>query len=244
MSRGRGRGRGRGKPFAGLESLLPGEPPPPPILTPPPLFPPMEKRPLELRKLPTDTELLALKENLRLYMQQSPFALKAGPEKQGIRRYSDKYIQLLESESNEFVSWRPDWRFFPGELRPGSSKRRRVSSGPKPVVPSSRKRARSSEGGRGGGGGAGKDSAPPGRKKVTFADGGERVDPLSDVDESVTKEKGEEEGEGEEGEGEVEEEVYDEEVEEEDTDYNMSYFDNGEDYGGNESDALEEGPCY
>ena len=67
---------------------------------------------------------------------------------------------------------------------------------------------------------------------------------MSDVDESVTKEKGEEEGEGEEGEGEVEEEVYDEEVEEEDTDYNMSYFDNGEDYGGNESDALEEGPCY
>jgi DNA-directed RNA polymerase III subunit RPC7 len=173
----RGRGRGRGKPFAGLESLLPGEPPPPPILTPPPLFPPMEKRPLELRKLPTDAELLALKENLRLYMQQSPFALKAGPEKQGIRRYSDKYIQLLESESNEFVSWRPDWRFFPSELRPGSTKRRRrVSSGLKPVVPSSRKRARSClEGGRGGGDGAGKDSAPPpGRKKVTFADDGKR----------------------------------------------------------------------
>jgi DNA-directed RNA polymerase III subunit RPC7 len=67
---------------------------------------------------------------------------------------------------------------------------------------------------------------------------------LSDVDESVMKEKEEEEGDGEEGEIEGEEEIYDEVVEEEDTDYNITYFDNGEDYGGNESDAVEEGPCY
>ena len=177
MSRGRGRGRGRGKPFAGLESLLPGEPPPPPILTPPPLFPPMEKRPLELRKSPVDAELLALKENLRHYMQQSPFALKAGPEKREIERYSDKYRQLRESESDDFVQWRPDWRFFPSELRTGNAKRRkRVLSGPKPIVPS-RKRARSS--GKAGGGGrdsstSGERADGPERKKVTFADGGER----------------------------------------------------------------------
>lgn len=40
------------------------------------------------------------------------------------------------------------------------------------------------------------------------------------------------------------EEFYDEEIEEEDTDYNVTYFDNGEDYGGDEEDVLEEGPCY
>ena len=54
--------------------------------------------------------------------------------------------------------------------------------------------------------------------------------------------------EGEEGEGEGEEalveEFYDEEIEEEDTDYNVTYFDNGEDYGGDEEDALEDGPYY
>lgn len=167
MSRGRGRGRGRGKPFAGLESLLPGEPPPPPILTPPPLFPPMEKRPLELRKTPADADLLLLQENLRLYMQQSPFALKAGPEKREIQRYSDRYRQLRESESDDFIHWRPDWRFFPSELRTGNAKRRkRVLSGPKPTVPSSRKRHRSS--------GSGRTNGGPERKKVTFADDGER----------------------------------------------------------------------
>ena len=51
----------------------------------------------------------------------------------------------------------------------------------------------------------------------------------------------EEEKEGEEG---AMEEFYDEEIEEEDTDYNVTYFDNGEDYGGDEEDALEEGPYY
>ena len=69
---------------------------------------------------------------------------------------------------------------------------------------------------------------------------------MASLDESATREKsGDEEGEEREGEeAEAEEEIYDEEIEEEGTDYNLSYFDNGEDYGGNESDALEEGPCY
>ena len=34
----------------------------------------------------------------------------------------------------------------------------------------------------------------------------------------------------------------DEEIEEEDTDYNVTYFDNGEDYGG--EDASKERPYY
>ena len=76
-------------------------------------------------------------------------------------------------------------------------------------------------------------------------------DRLDSIDETVTGSKGEKsdeeregEGEGEEGEGVVAEEVYEEEIEEEDTDYNMTYFDNGEDYGGDEDKTLEEGPCY
>ena len=176
MSRGRGRGRGRGKPFGGLESLLPGEPPPPPILTPPPLFPPMEKRPLELRKSPTDTELLTLKEKLRQYMQQSAFALKADVENTEIERYSDKYRKLGESESDEYLQWKPDWRFFPSELHSGArgKRRKRGVSGAKPnVVSSSRKRARDAGKSGEGDGGESSGSATK-RKKVSFADGTER----------------------------------------------------------------------
>ena len=44
----------------------------------------------------------------------------------------------------------------------------------------------------------------------------------------------------------TEDENYDEEIEEEGTDYNLTYFDNGEDYLAGEEDALEdnEGPYY
>ena len=71
-----------------------------------------------------------------------------------------------------------------------------------------------------------------------------RFDPLAKLDETTVqvKEEGEE---GEEGEEEaLVEEFYDEEIEEEDTDYNATYFDNGEDYGGDEEDALDDGPYY
>lgn len=72
-----------------------------------------------------------------------------------------------------------------------------------------------------------------------------RLDPLAKLDEAVGNVKEEkEEDEEKEGEEGAMEEFYDEEIEEEDTDYNVTYFDNGEEYGGEEEDALEEGPYY
>ena len=258
MSRGRGRGRGRGKQFGGLESLHPGEPPPPPILTPPPLYPPMEKRPLELRKSQVDTYLLTVKQSLRDFMRQSPFSLKAGSEKKEIERYSDKYKQFRGSEIDNFIEWRPDWKFFPEELQVGVKRRKRPLVARPNVLPA-KKRMRTSSGE---GEAKTKESdIDVGKKKVTFADDNEKYEQrftvccvkfscnrLDSIDETVTGLKGEKsdeerEGEGEEGEG-VAEEVYEEEIEEEDTDYNMTYFDNGEDYGGDEDETLEEGPCY
>ena len=144
MSRGRGRGRGRGKQFGGLESLLPGEPPPSPILTPPPLFPPMEKRPLELRKTKLDAYLLTIKQDLRHFMRQSPFALKASSERREIERYSDKYRQFKGSEIDNFIEWNPDWRFFPSELQIGVRQRKRPSNF-RPTLPPQKKARRSSK---------------------------------------------------------------------------------------------------
>lgn len=177
MSRGRGRGRGRGKPFGGLESLLPGEPPPPPILTPPPLFPPMEKRPLELHNSEVDTYLLTVKQELRHYMQQSPFTLKASCGQKGIERYSDKYKQFRGNEIDDFIEWRPDWSFFPNELRIGVRHRKRRSTDAKfqPNIPA-QKKARTSEKDSSGLAEKGKTDGTTGSgttsgvKKVTFAD--------------------------------------------------------------------------
>uniref|UniRef100_A0A670ZH72 RNA polymerase III subunit GL n=1 Tax=Pseudonaja textilis TaxID=8673 RepID=A0A670ZH72_PSETE len=62
---------------------------------------------------------------------------------------------------------------------------------------------------------------------------------LEKKEEEVTSEEEEEKEEGEEGK-EEEEEEYDEEEFEEETDYIMSYFDNGEDFGGDSDDNMDE----
>lgn len=179
MSRGRGRGRGRGKPFGGLESLLPGEPAPPPILTPPPLFPPMEKRPLELHESEVNTYLLTVKQELRHFMQQSPFALKASTGKSGIERYSDKYKQYKGNEIDDFIEWHPDWNFFPNELRIGVRRRKRGSTDAnfRPNIPAQKRaKTRNDDSRTSDLAEEGKDdviaahSTTSGVKKVTFAD--------------------------------------------------------------------------
>ncbi|NXN95414.1 RPC7L polymerase, partial [Rhinopomastus cyanomelas] len=62
---------------------------------------------------------------------------------------------------------------------------------------------------------------------------------LEKKEEEVTSEEEEEKEEEEEGK-EEEEEEYDEEEHEEETDYIMSYFDNGEDFGADSDDNLDE----
>ena len=180
MSRGRGRGRGRGKQVGGLESLLPGEPAPPPILTPPPLFPPMEKQPLELRRSQVDTHLLHLKQRLRDHMQQSPFRLKTESRKKEIERYSDRYELSGGSEIDNFIQRQADWRFFPSELRIASTrKKRKLTAAYQPSLPT-RKRVRRSSSHREGGGGnsSGIDGDPvkSSAKKVKFAADNEKYE--------------------------------------------------------------------
>ena len=142
MSRGRGRGRGRGKPFGNLSEALgitmPGEPPPPPILTPPPLFPPLERSPLKLRD--DSVDLLTAKQELRQFMKQSPFFLKASSGKVEIERYSDKYKQFKGTEIDDFLEWHPDWKFFPSELQIGVKRRKRTATDAnfRPLIPAQR----------------------------------------------------------------------------------------------------------
>ena len=255
MSRGRGRGRGRGKTFGGLEvlTILPGEPAPPPILQPPPLFPVLDQKPLELRNDEIDNYMLSVKQDLRQFMRQGPFHLKVGSIKREIRRYSDKY-QAVKLDND--LEWTPDWSFFPGELkiRTGKRKRREVNPKHKPVIPASKRAKRNTlepskrkqdtdsedalselledEA----------DAAPTRKKKLSTEDDeaslSKKFEQLEKTEETEAEnESGEDAWTG-------DEEYYDEEGQEEGTDYNMSYFDNGEQYGGDEDDALEEGPCY
>lgn len=81
-------------------------------------------------------------------------------------------------------------------------------------------------------------SKVPRKKKQESNDGllAKKLDNLEKAEQSAESEQSAEE--------ENVEEAYDEHEDEEGTDYNLTYFDNGEDYEGGEDEALEEGPVY
>lgn len=219
--------------------LAPGAAPPP-ILKPPPVFPLLERKPLKLREDELTEYLYSIKQEYRQYMQQSPFHLRSETNKSSIHRYSDKYFKSKDNQNGKSLPWAVDWNFFPKELQLHKPKKI-VKSKSSKVKKKLRKRSLDS----------GSDVETPKKKrKVTFAEeeGGETpqgkegdvMTKLKDLE----KKEGETSGEEDEVPGSGDEEFYDEEIEEEGTDYNQSYFDNGEDFI--EEDNLEdnEGPYY
>ncbi|NWY07158.1 RPC7L polymerase, partial [Nothoprocta ornata] len=128
-----------------------------------------------------------------------------------IERYSDKY--QVGSPVDGAIDWSPDWRRLPRELR---IRVRRLRTGGTPVLPPPRKQR------------------PPLDKEEAI----KKLESLEKKEEEVTSE--EEEKEEEEEGKEEEEEEYDEEEHEEETDYIMSYFDNGEDFGADSDDNADE----
>ncbi|XP_064032077.1 DNA-directed RNA polymerase III subunit RPC7-like isoform X2 [Pogoniulus pusillus] len=211
---GRGRGRGRGQMTFNVEAvgIGRGEALPPPTLQPPPLFPPLELRALALRGGGEQAEYtLALKQELRGAMKTLPYYIKPGPPRRDIERYSDKY--QLCSPIDSAIDWQPDWRRLPRELK---IRVRRLRKGATILIPRCHQRL-------------------PLDKEETI----KKLESLEKKEEEVTSEEEEEKEEEEEGK-EEEEEEYDEEEHEEETDYIMSYFDNGEDFGGDSDDNMDE----
>ena len=248
MSRGRGRGRGRGKGFGGSHEALGlahGESAPPPILQPPPLFPTLERKPLELKSSEVEDYLVTIKQELKQYMTQSPFHISVSTDSFKIAKYSDKY--KLNGESDKRVNWDIDWNYFPKELKLGSKKVKKKAGkySPTVVVGSKKernvdkKRKKNSELGESG------DELPKSKRKrkVTFDDD---EDEEKDIEKKLKNlEKTEQlSAESEQSAEEEVTEVYDEEEDEEGTDYNLTYFDNGEDFDIGEDDTLEDGPIY
>lgn len=232
--------------------LMPGQPAPPPILQPPQDFPPLDRRPLELRNSDVDDYLLTVKQELRQQMKQSHFYLKAGSQKKEVEKYSDRYQLVKLSEMDNQLGWEADWKYFPDELKIVKCKKKKKSVAKfSPVVVKKRtsKKRTSSEKEQGGGGEATSPPAAKRKKQVSFANEvSGAVDQVTVETENKLNELEKLENtsaEIEEEEVVTEDEIYDEEIEEEGTDYNLTYFDNGEDYLG-EEDNLEdnEGPYY
>ena len=225
---GRRGGRGRvGRSNLEAIGIAPGESLPPPILQPPPLYPPMERRPLELSNTETDRYLVGIKQEFQQRMQQSPFYLKSDSARTDIKRYSDKYkMSAQQSDLQQLLKCIPSWDLFPRELRLSRKRRARSASRYNPLVSSSCRQH------------------PPSSLNEDTVRAETGVHVASSIDNTLSKlEEMEKTGANtEEGTEEelVDDEVYDEEVEEEEGDYQLSYFDPGEDFVVDEDDALED----
>lgn len=156
--------------------------------------------------------MLALKQEFRGAMKTLPFYIRPAAPKKDVERYSDKY-QSTEPSDNT-IEWTPDWKRLPKELR---VRTKRPLSDKNVVIPKENKKPR-----------VNKEEII--RKLETLEKKEEEVS--SDEEEGEKKKTEEEEAEG--------EEEYDEEEFEEETDYIMSYFDNGEEFGADSDDNMDE----
>ncbi|XP_028819960.1 DNA-directed RNA polymerase III subunit RPC7-like [Denticeps clupeoides] len=214
---GRGRGRGRGQLTFNVDALgiRSGESLPPSAVKPSPVFPPMQVQPLPLQASEEVEYMLALKQELRASTKVLPFYIMPAKPKKDVVRYSDKY-QSSEPQNNT-IEWSPDWSRMPAELR--VKVRKPLESRERPAL----KRKVKSEG----------------KQEVL-----QKLEKLEKKEQEAASGEEEEDGEGkkknEEEEEQEDDNDYDGEEFEEETDYIMSYFDNGEDFGGDSDDNMDE----
>ncbi|XP_027131094.1 DNA-directed RNA polymerase III subunit RPC7-like [Larimichthys crocea] len=215
---GRGRGRGRRMMTFSVEAvgINRGDSLPPSIQQPTPLFPVMEQKPLPLAGGEEAEYLLALKQEFRGAMKTLPCFIQPAAAHRDVERYSDKYHSSEQTDGP--TDWTPDWKRVPKELRVHVRKPGRQGVSVSQVQAQKKKRVKE-------------------KQEVLL-----KLESLEKKEErgsSGEEEEGEEKKKQEEEEAEGEEE-YDEEEFEEETDYVMSYFDNGEEFGGDSDDNMDE----
>ncbi|XP_073714272.1 RNA polymerase III subunit GL a isoform X2 [Misgurnus anguillicaudatus] len=214
-----GRGRGRNQFTFNVDSLGfgRGESLPTSTHTPSPLFPPMQFRPVPLHTGEEVEYMLALKQELRASSKNLPFHIRAAKAKKDVARYSDKY-QKGEPKNNT-IEWNPDWSRMPKELC--IKVRKPLKTSATPQLKQKPKKA------------VGKEEV---LKKLETLEKKEQEQHSEEEEEEEKKKKKEE---NEEDEPDVDEDYEEEELEDE-TDYIMSYFDNGEEFGGDSDDNMDE----
>ena len=88
-------------------------------IQPPETFPPLKRAPAPLLDTPHHNYLIALKQEFRNYMRDSPYHIQPETKRSAIERYSDRFAQY---NTHRELEWVPNWRMFPAELRMRTSK--------------------------------------------------------------------------------------------------------------------------
>ncbi|NXI49724.1 RPC7 polymerase, partial [Chloroceryle aenea] len=211
---GSGRGRGRAVFTFNIEAIgfAKGAALPDVMCKPPPPFPSTDNKPVPLKTGEDEDYMLALKQDLRGTMKKMPYFLEVEEDHEVIERYSKKY----QDSEKEHAAWTPDWRRLPREMKP---EKKTKKAGAKP------KKTKSSE--------------PKNNldvlKKIEELEKKDDEEEKSEDEKEKTKEK-----EGEDDEEAEEPEEYDEEEHEEENDYISSYFEDGDDFGADSDDNMDE----
>ncbi|XP_019785270.1 DNA-directed RNA polymerase III subunit RPC7 isoform X1 [Tursiops truncatus] len=216
------KGRGRAAYTFNIEAVgfSRGEKLPDVVLKPPPLFPDTDYKPVPLKTGEGEDYVLALKQELRETVKRMPYFVETSEEKQDIERYSKRYMKVYKEE------WIPDWRRLPRELMP---RKKCKKAGPKS------KKAKDT------GKGTSLTNTADVLKKIEELEkrgDGEKSDEENEEKEG-SKEKSKE-GDEEEDDNAAEQEEYDEEEQEEENDYINSYFEDGDDFGADSDDNMDE----
>ncbi|XP_063040885.1 RNA polymerase III subunit GL a [Engraulis encrasicolus] len=215
-----GRGRGRAQLTFNVDALgiKRGESLPPSMVKPSPLFPPMQFQPVPLQTGEAEDYMIALKQEYRASTKNLPFHIVPAKAKRDVERYTDKY-QTSEPKNNT-IEWTPDWNRLPKELCI------RVREPKKSKAQPSVKRKKKAD--------MGKQEVLQKLETLEKKEEETKSDEEEENEEAKKKKKTEDDDEPE------EENDYDEEDLEDDTDYISSYFDNGEDFGADSDDNMDE----
>ncbi|KAM5169563.1 DNA-directed RNA polymerase III subunit RPC7 [Callospermophilus lateralis] len=217
------KGRGRAAYTFNIEAVgfSRGEKLPDVVLKPPPLFPDIDYKPVPLKTGEGEDYMLALKQELRETMKRMPYFIETPEEKQDIERYSKRYMKVYKEE------WKPDWRRLPREMMP----RKKC----KKADPKSKKAKDTDKG-------TSLANTADVLKKIEELEkrgDGEKSDEENEEKEG-SKEKSKEGDDDDDDNEDAAEEEYDEEEQEEENDYINSYFEDGDDFGAESDDNMDE----
>uniref|UniRef100_M3Y940 Uncharacterized protein n=1 Tax=Mustela putorius furo TaxID=9669 RepID=M3Y940_MUSPF len=209
------KGRGRAAYTFNIEAVgfSRGEKLPDVVLKPPPLFPDTDYKPVPLKAGEGEDYMLALKQELRETMKRMPYYIETPEEKQDIERYSKRYMKQGRVENAK--DWFPDMFLIFQKLKDKISKSRQTK------ISSLAHKEKSKE-----------------TIELEKRGDGEKSD-----EENEEKEGGKEkskEGDEEDDDDAAEQEEYDEEEQEEENDYINSYFEDGDDFGADSDDNMDE----
>ncbi|XP_003804144.2 DNA-directed RNA polymerase III subunit RPC7 isoform X1 [Otolemur garnettii] len=217
------KGRGRAAFTFNVEAVgfSRGEKLPDVVLKPPPPFPDTDYKPAPLKTGESEDYVLALKQELRETMKRMPYFIETPEENQDIERYSKRYMKVYKEE------WIPDWRRLPRELMP---RKKCKKAGPNSKQAKDR--------------GKGTPLINPSDvlKKIEELEkqgDGEKSDEENEEKEG-SKDKSKEGDDADDEDGAAEQEDYDEEEQEEENDYINSYFEDGDDFGADSDDNMDE----